>query len=130
MPEKKTIKRAQKAKKEGKSKSTQAGEFVREEIDHIREGKHGAKNAKQAIAIGLSKARQAGVESGRIKKKKVSKKKSKAATKRLKKSPASSASKKALSRQSKKAANKRGPVARKKSAKKAASTRKKTKSKK
>jgi hypothetical protein len=61
MPEKEVLKRAQKDRKEGKSASTQAGEFVREEIHHIREGKHGAKNAKQAIAIGLSKARRAGV---------------------------------------------------------------------
>ncbi|HVH43231.1 MAG TPA: DUF6496 domain-containing protein, partial [Labilithrix sp.] len=62
MPEKKTIERARKAKREGKAPTTQAGEFVREEIEHIREGKHGAKNAKQAIAIGLSKARRAGVK--------------------------------------------------------------------
>src|SRR2546430_14719662 len=61
MPEQKTIKRARKDKAEGKAPSTQAGEFVREEIDHIREGKHGARSAKQAIAIGLSKARRAGV---------------------------------------------------------------------
>src|SRR6188508_1466527 len=62
MPLKKTIKLAKKDKAEGKSASTQAGEFVREEIDHIREGKHGARSAKQAIAIGLSKARRAGVK--------------------------------------------------------------------
>ena len=62
MPEKKTIERAKKDKREGKSPSTQAGEFVREKIHHIREGKHGAKNAKQAIAIGLSKARRSGVK--------------------------------------------------------------------
>ena len=62
MPEKKTVKRARKAKKEGKAPSTQAGEFVREEIHNVREGKHGARSAKQAIAIGLSKARRAGVE--------------------------------------------------------------------
>lgn len=61
MPERETIKRARKKKREGKSASTQAGEFVREEIHHIREGKHGARSAKQAIAIGLSKARRAGV---------------------------------------------------------------------
>ena len=61
MPEKKTIE-ARKAKREGKSPSTQAGEFVHEEIEHIREGKHGARSAKQAIAIGLSKARRAGVK--------------------------------------------------------------------
>jgi len=62
MPEKKTIERARKAKKEGKRPTTQAGEFVREEMDHIREGKHGARSTKQAIAIGLSKARRAGVK--------------------------------------------------------------------
>jgi hypothetical protein len=62
MPEKKTIERARKAKQEGKAPSTQAGEFVREEIEHIREGKHGARSPEQAIAIGLSKARRAGVE--------------------------------------------------------------------
>jgi hypothetical protein len=59
MPEKKTLERAKRDKLEGKSPSTQAGEFVREEIEHIREGKHGARSAKQAIAIGLSKARRA-----------------------------------------------------------------------
>src|SRR5262245_35401070 len=62
MPEKRTIERARKAKREGKAPSTQAGEFVREEIEHVREGKHGARSAKQAIAIGLSKARRAGVK--------------------------------------------------------------------
>src|SRR5438874_1784163 len=62
MPEKKTIKKARKDKREGKSPTTQAGEFVREEMHHIREGKHGARSAKQAIAIGLSKARRAGVK--------------------------------------------------------------------
>ena len=62
MPERKTLKRARKAKREGKSPTTQAGEFVHEEIEHIREGKHGARSAKQAIAIGLSKARRAGVK--------------------------------------------------------------------
>src|SRR5437763_14182839 len=62
MPEKKTEQRATARKKRGNSPSTQAGEFVREEMDHIREGKHGARNPKQAIAIGLSKARRAGVD--------------------------------------------------------------------
>ena len=62
MPEKKTIEKARKAKRQGKSESTQAGEFVREEIEHVREGKHGARSTKQAIAIGLSKARRAGVK--------------------------------------------------------------------
>ena len=61
MPRKETIKRAQRAKREGKSATTQAGEFVHEEIKNIRKGKHGARSAKQAIAIGLSEARRAGV---------------------------------------------------------------------
>jgi Family of unknown function (DUF6496) len=62
MPEEKVIERARRDKEEGKSPSTQAGEFVREEMHHIREGKHGAQSPQQAIAIGLSKARRAGVE--------------------------------------------------------------------
>src|SRR5438552_4554199 len=62
MPEKETIERAREDAREGKSPSTQAGEFVREEIHHVREGKHGASSTKQAIAIGLSKARRAGVK--------------------------------------------------------------------
>lgn len=62
MPEKKTIRRAQEKKRAGKAPTTQAGEFVREEIQHIRKGKHGARSTKQAIAIGLSKARKAGVK--------------------------------------------------------------------
>jgi hypothetical protein len=62
MPEKATIERAKRDKREGKSASTQAGEFVKEEMHHIRKGKHGARSTKQAIAIGLSKARQAGVD--------------------------------------------------------------------
>ena len=61
MPEKKTVERAKEDLREGKLPSTAAGEFVREEMHHIREGKHGAKSTKQAIAIGLSKARRAGV---------------------------------------------------------------------
>jgi hypothetical protein len=62
MPEQKTVKRARKAKREGKAPTTQAGEFVREEMEHVRKGKHGARSTKQAIAIGLSKARRAGVK--------------------------------------------------------------------
>ncbi|WP_018906989.1 DUF6496 domain-containing protein [Variovorax paradoxus] len=62
MPEKKTIERAERDKREGKAPTTQAGEFVREEIEHIREGRHGARSPEQAIAIGLSKARRAGVD--------------------------------------------------------------------
>ena len=61
MPEKTTIERARRAARQGKAPSTVAGEFVREEIEHVRQGKHGARSAKQAIAIGLSKARRAGV---------------------------------------------------------------------
>ena len=62
MPQKRTIDRARRDKREGKAPSTQAGEFVREEIEHVREGKHGARSTRQAIAIGLSKARRAGVD--------------------------------------------------------------------
>src|SRR5512143_580134 len=62
MPEKKTLARARADRRRGQSPSTQAGEFVREEIEHVRQGKHGARSAKQAIAIGLSKARRAGVK--------------------------------------------------------------------
>src|SRR5688572_4542216 len=61
MPEKKTLRRAQRDKRQGKAASTQAGEFIREEMHHIREGRHGARSTKQAIAIGLSKARRSGV---------------------------------------------------------------------
>jgi len=62
VPERKTIEKARKDAREGKSPRTQAGEFVHEEIEHVREGKHGARSAKQAIAIGLSKARRAGID--------------------------------------------------------------------
>lgn len=62
MPEQATIERAREDKREGKAPTTQAGEFIREEMHHIREGKHGARSTKQAIAIGLSKARRAGVD--------------------------------------------------------------------
>jgi len=62
MPNRKTLERAQQDKRDGKSPSTQAGELVREEIHHVREGKHGARSPEQAIAIGLSKARRAGIE--------------------------------------------------------------------
>ena len=108
MPEKKTIERARKDAREGKSPSTQAGEFVREEIHHIREGKHGARSAKQAIAIGLSKARRAGVElpsRGRIKSAETvqthapSPKRSKATTTALKREGRQAASHQALARQ-------------------------------
>lgn len=125
MPEKQTIERARRAKREGKAPSTQAGEFVREEIEHVREGKHGARSTKQAIAIGLSKARRAGVklpppENGsketreqakrdlrKAGKKTKSAKRSRATLKALKKEGRSAASKKALSRQARTAAKKR-----------------------
>jgi hypothetical protein len=146
MPEKETLERARRDKREGKAPSTQAGEFVREEMDHVREGKHGARSTKQAIAIGLSKARRAGVElppspdsseevkeqaardmrkakSG--KKSAKSSKRSRATSKALKREGHSAASRKALSRQARTAAKKRSAASRSRSAKKAAATRKK-----
>jgi len=128
MPEKKTIERARKDAREGKAATTQAGEFVREEMEHIREGKHGARSTKQAIAIGLSKARRAGVklpppkpgttsESTRKQaqrdlkksgtKKKPSAKRSRAVLGALKREGKGAASKKALSKQAKTAATAR-----------------------
>ena len=144
MPERKTIDRARKDAREGKSPSTQAGEFVREEIDRIREGKHGARSAKQAIAIGLSKARRAGVKlrppakgtvSEKTRKsaqsayrngqrgKKISAKRSRASEKALKREGRSAASHRALSREMRSVARKRGASARSASARKAAQTR-------
>ena len=147
MPEKETLKRAAEDKAEGKSPSTQAGEFVREEIEHIREGKHGARSAKQAIAIGLAKARRAGVKlpapkkgraseetreqaardlrKGKSPGKKKSAKRSRAMLKKLKGEGHSAASKTALSRHARSAAKKRSAASRSRSAKKAAQTRKK-----
>lgn len=135
MPEKKTIERARKKKREGKAPTTQAGEFVREEIEHVREGKHGARSAKQAIAIGLSKARRAGIDvppkgkaakkksksssNGRKKatRKKGGKKKSsgrsQAATRALKREGRQAASHQALSRQPKQTSRKSGGAAKK-----------------
>ena len=134
MPERKTIKRAQKDKREGKSASTQAGEFVKDEIDRIREGKTGARNTKQAIAIGLSKARKAGVDiadktgkksahSGRIAEHKTSRKRSETAEARQKKESKNTVSHKLLSLQAKRSQAKRGAAARHRSAVKAAHTR-------
>jgi hypothetical protein len=147
MPEKKTLEQARQDKREGKSPSTQAGEFVHEEIEHIREGKHGARSTKQAIAIGLSKARRAGVElpvpekgkasastrkqaardlrKGKTDSTKTSAKRSRAMLAKLKKEGRSVASKEALSRQAKTAAARRSAASRSRSAKKAARTRKK-----
>jgi hypothetical protein len=130
MPERRTVERARQDKREGKAPTTQAGEFVREEMDHIREGKHGARSTKQAIAIGLSKARREGVElpapregqaseatrqkarldlrsakaGGR---RKTSAKRSRATTRALKKEPRRAASHKALSKQARSAAKRR-----------------------
>ncbi len=145
MPEKETLKRAKEDKEEGKAPSTQAGEFVREEIEHVREGKHGARSAKQAIAIGLSKARRAGVKlkppkkasketrkqaardlkKGKKKTAKKSAKRSRASSRVLKREGSSAASQRALSRHARKAAKKRSAASRSRSAKKAARTRKK-----
>jgi hypothetical protein len=130
MPEKRTIERAREDAREGKAPSTQAGEFVREEMEHIREGKHGARSTKQAIAIGLSKARRAGVKlappkkgtaSAGTRKKaerdvkagrssaghKTSSKRSRATTSALKREGRSAASKSALSKQARSAARRR-----------------------
>ncbi|MGZ3440081.1 MAG: DUF6496 domain-containing protein [Polyangia bacterium] len=117
MPEKRTIERARKDKRAGKSASTQAGEFVRQEIHHIRAGKHGAKSTKQAIAIGLSEARRAGVKipsrsGGKVSSTtkrtgKVAAKRSRAAQKTLERQPRKAASRRSLSRQAKMVAHKR-----------------------
>ena len=147
MPEKETIRRARQDKSEGKAPSTQAGEFVREEIEHIRQGKHGARSTKQAIAIGLQKARRAGVklpppakgttsestrksavhalEEGRSHKK-PSVRRSRAVREALKHEGHSAASRKALSRQASSAARRRSAASRSRAAKKAAATRKRT----
>jgi len=146
MPEKDTLERAKEDEREGKAPSTQAGEFVHEEIEHIREGKHGARSTKQAIAIGLSKARRAGVKLPPSKgsseetreqaardlrkgkkgsKAKKSAKRSRATSRALKREGHSAASKKALSRQARSAAAKRSAASRSRAAKKAAATRKK-----
>jgi hypothetical protein len=121
MPERRTIQRARKDLREGKSPTTAAGEFVREEMEHIREGKHGARSTKQAIAIGLSKARRSGVPlkppksgkartrraakrayevgQGRRKPRPTSRRRSRAVRRVLKREPRSAASRRALSRQ-------------------------------
>lgn len=141
MPEKATLQRAKDDEREGKSPSTQAGEFVREEMDHVREGKHGVASTKQAVAIGLSKARRAGVKlpppkgSATIRKKArqdikaglakthpVSAERSKATLAALKREPRSGASHEAISRQAKQSAARRSK-ARRTPAKKAARTR-------
>lgn len=145
MPEKETIERAKKDKREGKSPSTQAGEFVREEIEHVREGKHGARSTQQAIAIGLSEARRAGVDlpppqqgkasSAAVKRARrdlkagkkgtarhASTRRSRATSKALKREGHSAASKQALSKQARKSARKRTAGQRSAAAKQAART--------
>ena len=144
MPEKHTIEKAKKAKQRGKASSTHAGEFVREEMHHVRQGKHGARSTQQAIAIGLSKARRAGVdlpppekgtvsektrrsakrayESGRSGKRKTSARRSKATGRALKREGRAAASKKALSRQARSAARRRTRAQRSASARRAART--------
>jgi hypothetical protein len=146
MPEKKTIQRARNAKRAGKSPSTQASEFVREEIRDIRKGKHGARSAKQAVAIGLSKARRAGVDlpppekgetsektrqsaksayrlgHGGAPKRKTTAKRRQASQQALEREGTAAASHDALSRQAKSAAKKRTAADRSAAAKKAART--------
>jgi hypothetical protein len=142
MPEKETIRKARQDKREGKAASTQAGEFVHEEIEHIRHGKHGARSTKQAIAIGLSKARRAGVKlpaSSTASKEtrqqakrdlakgkahaKPSAKRSRATRSALKEEGHRAASSAALSRQATSAARKRSAKSRHDAAVKAAKTR-------
>ncbi len=147
MSDKSTIKQARRAKARGKSPNTQAGEFVHDEIKKIRKGKHGARSAKQAIAIGLSEARRAGVKlpppktgSATLKKKAqrdtekgqahapISRSRSRARIKALKKEPTTSVSSSALSKQARAAAKKRTAASRSASARKAARTRAKNRS--
>jgi hypothetical protein len=145
MPEKEILERVQEDAREGKAPTTQAGEFVREEIHHVREGKHGARSTKQAIAIGLSKARRAGVDlpppaegrataqarkaaardlnKGRRRVVKPSAKRSRATLRALKREGRAAASPTALARQAKAAARQRPKRARSAQAKRAARTR-------
>jgi hypothetical protein len=146
MPEQQTIARARKDKRQGKSASTQAGEFVRQEMEHIREGKHGARSTKQAIAIGLSEARRAGVDLKPPKKGTTSEKTRKSATRAyarghgaparakstakrsratsqaLKREGRSAASPRALARQAKSSARRRTSAERSGAARKASRT--------
>jgi hypothetical protein len=146
MPEKRTLERARADKKAGKAPSTQAGEFIREQIDHIREGRHGARSTKQAIAIGLSEARRAGVDlppprAGKASKetrkraardyarghraapqRAVSPKRSRATENALRRESADAASPEALSRQARSAAARRSPAERSAAARRAAQT--------
>jgi hypothetical protein len=139
MPEKQTLKRAHQDARRGKAPTTQAGEFVREEVHHVRKGKHGVRNPKQAIAIGLSKARKAGVKVPRTPKGTASAQKehahrgtrrrqpaarrSAARSKALKREGRSGASHRALSPQARSAARRRTRSSRSQAAQKAARTR-------
>ena len=142
MPEKSTLRRARRDKRQGKAPSTQAGEFVREEMHHVREGKHGARSTKQAIAIGLSKARRSGVKLRPPRRAKASTKRSakyasraarrhaQPSTRRasgvrraLKREGRSAASRKNLSRQARGAARRRSSSSRSAAARRAARTR-------
>lgn len=144
MPEKETLERARRDKREGKAPSTQAGEFVREEIHHVREGKHGARSTKQAIAIGLSKARRSGVKLGTPRKgtasartrrqaardvargkkgtARPSPRRARAAGKALKREGRAAASRTALARQARSSARKRTATDRSRAAKRAVAT--------
>ena len=143
MPEKQTLARARKAKRRGKRPTSQAGEFVREEMHHIRAGKHGARSTKQGIAIGLSKARRAGVKLGQPPKgtkaktrqsaaygsravrrghRKPSQTRSRAIARALKRERRGAATRRALGRQARQAARRRGPAVRKAAARKAVAT--------
>ena len=136
MPEKRTLQRARRRARKGQSPSTQAGEFVREEIRHVREGKHGAQSAKQAIAIGLSKARRAGVRlppppagtaaarRGRVRpsRHRPSARRSRAILRALRREKRSSVSHSALARQAHRVAVRRGPRKRHEAAMKAVRT--------
>jgi hypothetical protein len=146
MPEQETLERAREDREQGKSASTQAGEFVREEMHHVREGKHGARSTKQAIAIGLSKARRSGVDLPPPRRGKAKTRKSAASAYRagrsgsrrrpsptraravrraLKKEGHRAASHSALSRQARRSARRRSPASRAAAARKAARTRRK-----
>ena len=143
MPEKATLRRVDKDRREGKAPSTQAGEFVREEIEHVREGKHGARSSRQAIAIGLSKARRAGVDlppprkgatsrrtrrqavrDARAGSRPVSTRRSRATLRALTREGRAAGSRDALSRQGRKAAVRRSKQSRSVAARRAATTRK------
>jgi hypothetical protein len=145
MPEKRTVARARRDARQGKAPSTQAGEFVREEIHHVREGKHGARSTKQLIAIGLSKARRAGVKlsppkkatagartrkqaardyrQGQHRRTKPSPARSRAVSRKLKREQHGAAAQRALANHAKLSARKRSRAERSKAAKRAARTR-------